>query len=47
MPSALPHVRPREIWPAPPLRWGDFDDIRLTGFEQIRQAFAQSSGPPV
>lgn len=40
---------PREIYNGlpPPLRWGDFDDIRLTGFEQIRQAFAQSSGLPV
>jgi curli biogenesis system outer membrane secretion channel CsgG len=40
---------PREIYNGlpPPLRWGDFDDIRLNGFEQIRQAFAQSSGLPV
>jgi len=31
----------------PALRWGDFDEVRLPGFEQIRQAFAQTSGQPV
>jgi len=29
------------------LRWGDFDNVRLEGFEQIRQAFSQSSGQPI
>jgi len=40
---------PREVYndlPAP-LRWGDFDEVKLQGFEQIRQAFAQSSGQAV
>lgn len=31
----------------PPLRWGDFEDIRLGTFEAIRDAFAQVSGTPV
>jgi curli biogenesis system outer membrane secretion channel CsgG len=40
---------PREVYNdlPPPLRWGDFEDVRLTGFEQIRQAFAQTSSLPV
>ncbi len=40
---------PREIYNDLPstLRWGDFDEVRLGGFEQIRQAFAQASGQPV
>jgi hypothetical protein len=31
----------------PTLRWGDFEDIRLATFEQIRDAFAQVSKAPV
>lgn len=31
----------------PPLRWGDFEDIRLGTFEQIRDAFAQVAKSPV
>ena len=31
----------------PPLRWGDFEDIRLGSFEQIRDAFAQVAKSPV
>jgi hypothetical protein len=40
---------PREIYNSlpPPLRWGDFEDIRLTSFEAIRQQFALASGLPV
>ena len=40
---------PREVYADLPaaLRWGDFDAVRLDGFEQVRQAFAQSSGQPV
>ena len=40
---------PREVYNDLPssLRWGDFEDIRLAGFEQIRQAFAQTSKLPV
>jgi Domain of unknown function (DUF4384) len=40
---------PREIYNdlPPPLRWGDFDDIRLTSFEAIRQQFAAASGLPI
>ncbi len=40
---------PREIYNElpPALRWGDFDEVRLKGFEQIRQAFVSSSGQPV
>ena len=40
---------PREIYNSlpPPLRWGDFEDIRLPGFDEIRQQFAQASGLPI
>jgi curli biogenesis system outer membrane secretion channel CsgG len=32
---------------APELRWGDFEDIRLATFEEIRDAFAQVAKAPV
>ena len=32
---------------APQLRWGDFEDIRLATFEEIRDAFAQVANAPV
>ena len=40
---------PREVYGDLPaaLRWGDFDDVKMAGFEPIRQAFAQASGKPV
>ena len=40
---------PREVYNDLPsaLRWGDFDEVRLGGFEQIRQAFAASSGQQI
>lgn len=40
---------PREVYNdlPPPLRWGDFEDIRLPGFDEIRQQFTQASGLPV
>lgn len=40
---------PREIYSElpPPLRWGDFEDIKLKSFEDIRQQFSQSAGLPV
>ncbi|MEO8249075.1 MAG: hypothetical protein ABI589_06865 [Burkholderiales bacterium] len=31
----------------PPLRWGDFKDIRLGTFEELRDAFAQVAKAPV
>ena len=31
----------------PQLRWGDFEDIRLGTFEEIRDAFAQVAKAPV
>ena len=31
----------------PPLRWGDFEDIKLGTFEEIRDAFAQIAKGPV
>jgi len=31
----------------PPLRWGDFEDIRLPGFDETCQQFTQASGLPV
>lgn len=31
----------------PPLRWGDFEDIRVSTFDEIRAGFAQASGMPV
>jgi Domain of unknown function (DUF4384) len=31
----------------PPLRWGDFEDIKLGTFEEIRDAFAQVAKGPV
>lgn len=31
----------------PPLRWGDFDEVRVQSFEQIAQAFSQVAGQPV
>jgi curli biogenesis system outer membrane secretion channel CsgG len=39
----------REIYNelAPQLRWGDFEDIRLGSFEEIRDAFAQVAKAPV
>jgi hypothetical protein len=40
---------PREVYGdlPPPLRWGDFEDIRLASFDDIRQQFAQASGLPI
>jgi hypothetical protein len=42
-------LAPREVYSAlpPQLRWGDFDDIRLTDFDAIRDRFAEASGLPV
>lgn len=31
----------------PPLRWGDFEDVRLKGFDEIRAAFAKASGQTI
>jgi hypothetical protein len=31
----------------PTLRWGDFDEVRLKGFDEVRQAFAQAAGRPL
>jgi hypothetical protein len=31
----------------PALRWGDFDEVRLKSFDEIRQAFSQAAGQPV
>lgn len=31
----------------PPLRWGDFEDIKLSSFEDIRNQFSLSAGLPV
>jgi hypothetical protein len=31
----------------PPLRWGDFEDIKLGTFEEIRDAFLQVAKSPV
>ncbi|MBL0729299.1 DUF4384 domain-containing protein [Piscinibacter sp. HJYY11] len=40
---------PREVYNdlPPPLRWGDFEDVRLASFDDIRQQFAQASGLPI
>lgn len=40
---------PREIYGdlPPPLRWGDFEDIKASRFEEIRDIFSQASGFPV
>ena len=40
---------PREVYGdlPPPLRWGDFEDIKAAGFEEIRDMFAQASGVAV
>jgi hypothetical protein len=40
---------PREIYGdlPPPLRWGDFEDIKAKGFDEIRDMFAQASGATV
>lgn len=37
---------PREIYGdlPPPLRWGDFEDIKASRFEEIRDMFSQASG---
>ncbi|MBA4340628.1 MAG: hypothetical protein C0423_00590 [Methylibium sp.] len=42
-------LAPREVYGAlpPQLRWGDFEDIRLTDFDAIRDRFAEASGLPV
>jgi hypothetical protein len=39
----------REIYNGlpPPLRWGDFNDIGFTNFEDIRQAFANAAKTPI
>lgn len=40
---------PREVYGdlPPPLRWGDFEEVRLTSFEEIRDHFRDASGLPV
>jgi hypothetical protein len=40
---------PREIYSAlpPPLRWGDFEDVRLGSFDEIASAFSKAAGTPV
>lgn len=40
---------PREVYRdlPPPLRWGDFEDVRLGSFDEIAQAFSQAAGTPV
>ena len=40
---------PREVYGdlPPPLRWGDFEDIKLSNFEDIRVQFSESAGLPV
>lgn len=40
---------PREVYGdlPPPLRWGDFEDIKASRFEEIRDMFSQASGFPV
>jgi hypothetical protein len=40
---------PREVYNdlMPPLRWGDFEDIRLSSFAAIRDHFNQASGLPI
>jgi hypothetical protein len=40
---------PREVYNdlMPPLRWGDFEDIRLPSFTAIRDHFNQASGLPI
>ena len=40
---------PREVYGdlPPPLRWGDFEDIKLNNFEDIRVQFSEAAGLPV
>ena len=40
---------PREVYGdlPPPLRWGDFEEIRLKSFDEIRDHFSQASGSPI
>ena len=40
---------PREVYNdlPPPLRWGDFEDIRLASFDEIRRRFEEASGTQV
>lgn len=40
---------PREVYGdlPPPLRWGDFEDIRLASFEDIQSQFSKTSGASV
>ena len=40
---------PREVYGdlPPPLRWGDFEDIKLSNFEDIRVQFSEAAGLPV
>jgi hypothetical protein len=40
---------PREVYGdlPPPLRWGDFEEIRLQSFEEIRERFAEVSALPI
>ena len=37
---------PQEVYAdlPPQLRWGDFEDIRASRFEEIRDMFSQASG---
>ena len=46
--SACLHA-PREVYGdlPPPLRWGDFEDIRLPNFDAIRDQFSLAAGVPV
>lgn len=40
---------PREVYGdlPPPLRWGDFEDVRLPSFNAIREQFSLAAGAPV
>jgi hypothetical protein len=42
-------VAPREVYNdlPPPLRWGDFDDVRLGSFGEIKAAFENVGKQPV
>lgn len=42
-------LAPREVYNdlPPPARWGDFEDVRLKSFAEIREAFQKAGGQPV
>lgn len=42
-------LAPREVYNdlPPPARWGDFEDVRLKSFAEIRDAFQKAGGQPV